>query len=183
MTGRRILPDTEEIVWKGRSYRRQPDHADRHRRVYFMATTFPRNYLHRDVYVTYNGEIPDGWHVHHIDHDPLNNAPENLAVMSPEAHAALHGSALEPTGRHCDECGEMYQGYRSWGRWCSAACKERRRRRDGVAYKRPRKEAMAEPRICGECSSAFIASRPWSKFCSSKCRGIFGRRMRKLEDA
>lgn len=29
-------------------------------------------------------------HVHHIDGDPLNNAPENLCVMSQSEHSALH---------------------------------------------------------------------------------------------
>lgn len=35
--------------------------------------------------------LPNGYHVHHIDHDRLNNRAINLAIMSQIEHAQLHG--------------------------------------------------------------------------------------------
>lgn len=35
-------------------------------------------------------ELPAGFVVHHIDHNPLNNKPSNLALMTKEAHSHLH---------------------------------------------------------------------------------------------
>lgn len=48
--------------------------------------------LHVYVWEKFNGEIPKGYHVHHIDGDTDNNEIENLALLSQEEHLKLHGS-------------------------------------------------------------------------------------------
>lgn len=35
-------------------------------------------------------EIPKGFNVHHIDHNPLNNNINNLALLTSEAHTRIH---------------------------------------------------------------------------------------------
>lgn len=35
-------------------------------------------------------ELPSGWVIHHIDHNPLNNELTNLALLTNEAHLRLH---------------------------------------------------------------------------------------------
>jgi hypothetical protein len=51
-----------------------------------------RIFLHRKVMQEALGlpSLPSEWHVHHIDGDPLNNSLDNLALVTPSAHAALH---------------------------------------------------------------------------------------------
>lgn len=47
--------------------------------------------LHRKVWEEYYGQkIPEGYVIHHIDHNPLNNSISNLQLMTFEDHARLH---------------------------------------------------------------------------------------------
>lgn len=45
---------------------------------------------HRLVWIKHNGEIPQGFVIHHIDENPLNNSLENLELLSRSVHAKLH---------------------------------------------------------------------------------------------
>ncbi|RKZ13153.1 hypothetical protein DRQ32_02205, partial [bacterium] len=46
--------------------------------------------MHRDVWTHTHGPIPDGFVVHHIDHEPANNAPENLTLVENSTHCREH---------------------------------------------------------------------------------------------
>lgn len=48
--------------------------------------------LHIYVWEKYNGAIPEGYHVHHIDHDTDNNEIENLKLMEKYEHLRYHAS-------------------------------------------------------------------------------------------
>lgn len=50
-----------------------------------------RKRLHIYVWEKHNGEIPNGYHIHHIDHDSNNNEIENLVIMQKSEHLSLHG--------------------------------------------------------------------------------------------
>lgn len=168
MTEHPAIP--EDVLYGGRTYRRWPEHPDRSRRVYYRATSGPNGYLHRDIYEDNFGPIPDGWHVHHVDHDPLNNDPANLQAISPSAHAGHHGTRHPEIFVECAGCGAQFVGHRPWAKWCTAACQERARRAAGIAHVKPRKGRWSEARSCEECSTTYEAKRPWARFCSSPCR-------------
>lgn len=53
--------------------------------------------LHREVWRKNFGEIPAGFHIHHVDHDKSNNSPLNLALMTIKAHLTLHSEDREPS--------------------------------------------------------------------------------------
>lgn len=71
----------------------------------------PRSRL---VYQQHHGEIPDGFVVHNIDGDPLNDAPENLELMSRADHMLHHLPEYEEKLRRAQSRSsrERWQRYR-----------------------------------------------------------------------
>lgn len=49
-----------------------------------------REYLHREIWKFYNGEIPEDCHIHHADGDKENNSIENLECISKIKHLSEH---------------------------------------------------------------------------------------------
>lgn len=45
---------------------------------------------HHVVWETANGPIPDGFEIHHIDHNKQNNDLENLQLLSASDHQRMH---------------------------------------------------------------------------------------------
>lgn len=62
-------------------------------RPYFYCSA-KRVYLHRYLWEKENGEIPDGYEIHHKDHDATNNDLNNLMLVSKEEHRSLHSNNL-----------------------------------------------------------------------------------------
>ncbi len=58
---------------------------------------------HRKVYIDKYGPIPDGWHVHHVDFNTLNNELDNLLAMPGYAHEALHDHLYKNKVRYTKE--------------------------------------------------------------------------------
>lgn len=181
MAYNRKSKEAEDIVWNGRIYRRTKGHKDRHRREYFMATTAPRTYLHRDRWEHHHkAKIPEGWEVHHKDEDSRNNEPLNLEAMPDSDHMKKHWMTRKSIVKKCEKCGKNFDAFFSRAKWCSPACKESYRREKGLAYVKPKKPMWTEQRICEECGSIYVAKKHWSKFCSNRCRGYNRRKNIKL---
>jgi hypothetical protein len=53
--------------------------------------------LHREVWKFYKGDIPKGYHIHHVDGDKNNNYIENLNLVLDKLH-----SRFEAKKRHKD---------------------------------------------------------------------------------
>lgn len=58
---------------------------------YYAKTDGNRTYLHRDVWIKHNGNIPPDLDVHHVDENKTNNKIENLILMSKSEHTKHHG--------------------------------------------------------------------------------------------
>lgn len=80
----------ETIVFNGRRYNRYPESANPAHRRYFARAG---HRLHRDIWEHYNGPIPDGMHIHHIDGDTANNDIGNLECIPEQEHRKHHGAA------------------------------------------------------------------------------------------
>jgi hypothetical protein len=56
---------------------------------YYGATTGDRKLMHRYVWEKQHGPIPEGYEVHHVDHDRSNNEISNLEIYTKSDHARL----------------------------------------------------------------------------------------------
>ena len=53
------------------------------------------HHKYRKVFTDNFGDIPLGFHVHHLDGDRNNNTPDNLIAVSPELHYEIHSMQWE----------------------------------------------------------------------------------------
>ena len=120
--------------------------------------------------------------VHHIDRNRDNNDISNLQLLTKSEHTKLHaledGKTLseykakipkpEFIVKICEQCGEEYNSSSNVAhkqRFCSAKCKARYRRANGL---------NDTTRICKQCGKEFICdicSR--TQFCSRQCAGKY----------
>lgn len=65
--------------------------------------------VHDLIWEKYNGPIPKGYQIHHIDHNPLNNHIENLQLVDTLTHKRIHEGCKLINGvwyKQCSVCGE-----------------------------------------------------------------------------
>ena len=81
------------IIYNGQRYVRNPNTTRRQHRVYYWKhdkwKTIPVA-LHRQIYKDEVGEIPEGFCIHHKDHNTFNNDVSNLECMSAADRARKH---------------------------------------------------------------------------------------------
>ena len=84
-------------------------------------------YIHQAVWEHFNGEIPKGYIIHHIDGDKSNNEISNLQLMTQSEHKKLH---MDVKKYVCSECGKEFTVYNySKTKYCSRECVEKARAR------------------------------------------------------
>lgn len=74
--------------------------ADGYVRVNLRTGAQGKEKLHRLVAADVLGLDIDGYSVHHVDEDKLNNAPSNLLLTSQAEHAAIHAARQVEQGIH-----------------------------------------------------------------------------------
>ena len=86
--------------------------------------------LHQLVWREFNGEIPKGYDIHHINFNPSDNRPENLVLLSHSEHRKLHNEyrhipvvALDKQGNFVAEYSSIKEASRVTGIAQSSICK------------------------------------------------------------
>ncbi|HHV32242.1 MAG TPA: HNH endonuclease [Clostridiales bacterium] len=161
------LEDGDLAIFNGRKYRR-----DKKTGYYLNSATHER--LHRAVWECHKGEIPDGFHIHHIDEDKSNNEIVNLALLPGRVHVYLHGK--ERNRYHHDEMVENleknavpkaaeWHGSEAGREWHSEHAKESAARMAKREY------------VCLNCGKKFY-KKPLgeNKFCSANCKAAYRRK-------
>jgi len=119
-------------------------------------------YIHQAVWEHFNGKIPKGYIIHHIDGDKSNNDISNLQIMTQPEHMKLHRENIESKKCICDYCGKEFvskPNFKGERRFCSEEC--------GDKWKH---EKDYEIRICSECGKEFnVYKYSKTKYCSREC--------------
>lgn len=170
------IPKT--IEYRGIKYRLNGKSG--HYRCWIKGEQEVRMMLHRQIYIDHFGPIPDGYDVHHIDGNALNNEPSNLMVLSKKEHMQHHANErkqnveyMQKTLRtnrrnqpptlqlECHICGGIFEACVPEARYCSTRCNSHAIRTN------PKNQ---ETRVCLICGSNFTRyyNNP-AKTCSSRC--------------
>lgn len=115
-------------------------------------------------------EQMEGLDVHHIDGNKDNNDISNLQLINKIKHVTTHAKEQvhKKITKICEWCGEEYESHSNIAhrqRFCSAKCKAKYRRANGL---------NDTVRVCKQCGKEFICdicSR--TKFCSRHCAGVY----------
>lgn len=161
--------ETKIVVFNGVEYRRSPKS-----KYYFKYTT--RNcerenakQLHRAVWEYYNGEIPKGYHIHHIDGNIDNNDITNLECISASEHLSMHAKknlenkeAREKNRKQLAEAAELAK---EWHK--SEAGREWHREHSKNSILKA--TVHDKPKVCEFCKKEFLGTTR-QKFCSVVCQ-------------
>lgn len=139
------------------------------KRYYLCGPYFQRDgvRLHRVVWQHFNGEIPDGYHIHHKDHDKSNNKPENLELVHGSEHLSAHQKG------HTRKIVEW--AYPLAAEWHASA--------EGSAWHRQHYEEFKHrlheqvERDCTHCGKSHSTNRKngETSFCSNNCKSAYRR--------
>lgn len=158
----------DQVRFNNITYRRYPNSP------YFTAGISDRqggaSYLHRDIWISAHGPIPDGHDVHHIDFDPSNNDLENLQILTVSDHQALHTAHRRATGAyrtpkrlaHVDRIRPLTKA------WHASEEGRAWHVQHGIEAYAKREPAT---RQCDHCSAAYnTLGRRSQGFCSNNCK-------------
>lgn len=166
---------SESVIFNGIKFRRYPESESRSSRLYYVPDGRHRKNgvgrLHQEVYKAHNGPIPPGYHVHHADHNALNNDPSNLVLIWGEDHLRHHGSDPAKTAhlRTMQEVGRE-------------AAKVWHRSEEGRAWHVEHGKAVWEGRepvthACEQCGNPYesLLTGKGTRFCSNNCKSQWRR--------
>lgn len=180
-----LLSETDRVVrvrFRGVVYRRYPRAKQSSDRNYFRPgpgdVLAGRSYLHRDLWVAHRGPIPNGYEIDHRDGNPLNNALDNLQLLTADDHRRRHladhsARTRARLARRPDHLAAMLAGAAAWHG--SDAGREWHR---GHA----RRVAAAQPSValvCEVCKREFRVKRyaaGRTRFCGNNCKATARRR-------
>jgi len=165
--------ERETIVWNGRKYNRYPNSKRRSHRVYFLRSG---SSLHRDVWVHHNGEIPVGYHVHHIDGDTSNNDISNLECICGSEHFKKHAESRSKRSSSPEHLAHLASIRHKAALWHSSP--------EGIAWHREnaktsicradrskwRKNLPILHKNCEVCGSPFETKNQRKTLCGSACQ-------------
>lgn len=138
---------------------------------YYLNSTIHER-MHRYVWKYYCGEIPNGFHIHHIDGDKSNNSIDNLCMMTNEAHQILHGKEEARKA-------VLRENLEKYGR--PAAIKWHKSEEGRAWHSKKQlqtfKDAKPKKFICQNCGKEFEAL-PFGNhnFCSNSCKSAYRRK-------
>lgn len=170
---------SELIIFQGHKYRRYPESKHRTDRMYFQQAG-GKGFLHRHIWEYYNGHIPDGYHVHHIDENPLNNELSNLALVPMHTHLSDHAlKLLKDDVKRSEYIDRLHRIQPLTKEWHKSDAGREWHRSHATKTIQNRPVLKVE---CVNCHDMFeTQGNGRDRFCSNKCKSAY-RRMMKLDN-
>jgi predicted Zn-ribbon and HTH transcriptional regulator len=169
--------ESESVVFNGITYRRYPESKRRSDALYFTPNGTHRakgvGRLHEEIWKAANGPIPDGYHVHHVDHDALNNSLDNLACIPKREHIDHHAEERKTAGRYQtpEWLAHLDSARAKASEWHGSPEGIEWHRENGRQAWVGREPVLA---VCDQCGKTFDSLMP-GRFCSNKCKSAWRR--------
>lgn len=128
--------------------------------------------LHRYVWEKINGKIPEGYQIHHKDHNRLNNNISNLELISRSEHMSHHSKHKVENDK---EWLKRFQeaGIRKAPEWHKS---EEGRKWHSIHAKNCFAKIKERVYNCLTCNNEFVnKSIQANKFCSNRCKSKYRR--------
>lgn len=146
---------------------------------YYLATkpTYQgkRERLHCYVWRYFNGPVPEGFHVHHVDENKSHNDIENLICIPGELHAKYHLSEYVENNysKMIKNLNENVRPKASeWHRSEAGRDWHREHYAESLGKIRP---VLHTCKVCGK--EYFSKQKGNSKFCSNNCKSAYRRKL------
>ena len=128
--------------------------------------------LHEEIWKSYNGFVPEGYHIHHKDKNPFNNSIENLECLPASEHLKLH---MEDE-KHKEQCRKNIQK-------AIAAAPKWHKSEEGRKWHSEHSKQIWEnlqPVIkkCEYCGKEYTTVIYFQRFCSNVCKSAWRRKSR-----
>ena len=134
---------------------------------YWLCSTLHKR-LHVYIYEKYNGMIPKGYQIHHIDHNKDNNEISNLKLVSREEHNKIHREEMTEERRQ-----QLRDNFNKNAR---PKAIEWHKTQEAKEWHRKHYEEMKDKLHqkkkykCLICGKEYESKMETSKFCSNACK-------------
>lgn len=134
-----------------------------------------RKRLHRYVWEYHNGEIPKGWHIHHIDGNKDNNDISNLQLIDEHKHTEYHSNIQAKL--HYEKMVENLKiNVRpKASEWHRSEAGRKWHSLHGIEIA---KNVSKREYVCQQCGTKY-SRKPFGvgKFCSNACKSAYRRKL------
>ena len=160
-SGRKQNIKHEPKWYKGKKFYRKPNG------YYKLPYEHGGTYMHRFVWADIHGEIPPGYHIHHINGDKSDNRIDNLECIQASKHTRLHSRSSKWIGSEENKKQIKLAGEKA---------KEWHRSQEGRKWhsehaKKAFKNRKKYPSVCTHCGTDYETYQPKrSIFCSRSCK-------------
>lgn len=138
---------------------------------YWLSSKTPKIRAHRWVWMNNYGKIPEGYHIHHKDHDKTNNSIENLEMIDGRDHISYHSNIEENKERMRKLAAIGRPLTKAWH-----ASKEGKKWHREHALKQRFGRAEEKDYVCKVCEKEFKSFKlSRTSFCSNNCKSEFRR--------
>lgn len=162
-------------IFNGKSFRRDK------RTGYYLAGSARdggrRKRLHVYVWEYHNGTIPEGYQVHHIDHNKSNNEIDNLQILTNSEHQSLHGREMSEEERERRRNNLIENAIPKAKEWHRS---ENGRKWHSQNAKKQWESKQATEYECTNCGKHFESRHRYSaksnRFCCNACKAAYRRK-------